>query len=340
MAEQSEARIAVYIDFDNIVISRYDQIYGRGTFMANKSRRTAPKTGETAEEKDLELRATVDVGAIIDYATSFGTVVISRAFADWSVPANSRYSRQLVDRAIDLTQMFPTAAYAKNGADIRLSVDVVEDMFRLPDITHVVIVAGDSDFIPLAQRCKRLGRYVVGIGVAGATSRQLAAACNEFAYYGDLPGVMPEPERKTKTPGTAVPDAAPAPRKNAPADEAPVETEQPAEEPVVPAKKRSRRASSPAAATTPEPEPVDPAQSAAELLVRALRLGHAKTDDEWLHSGGVKSQMLRMDPSFNEKSLGFKSFSDFVKSHEPEVEVGKGSPAGRLRLHVTALEAS
>jgi hypothetical protein len=335
MAEQSEARIAVYIDFDNIVISRYDQIYGRGTFMANKSRKTAPKTDGTAEEKDLELRATVDVGAIIDYATSFGTVVISRAFADWSVPANSRYSRQLVDRAIDLTQMFPTAAYAKNGADIRLSVDVVEDMFRLPDITHVVIVAGDSDFIPLAQRCKRLGRYVVGIGVAGATSRQLAAACNEFAYYGDLPGVMPEPERKTMTPGIAVPDVAPTPT-----DEAPAPTEQPAQEPVAPARKRSRRASSPAAATTPEPEPIDPAQSAAELLVRALRLGHAKTDDEWLQSGGVKSQMLRMDPSFNEKSLGFKSFSDFVKSHTSEVEVGKGRPAGRLRLHVTAQSAS
>jgi len=45
----------------------------------------------------------------------------------------------------------------------RLAVDAVEDMFRLPDLTHVVIVAGDSDYIALAQRCKRLGRYVVGI---------------------------------------------------------------------------------------------------------------------------------------------------------------------------------
>ena len=42
--------------------------------------------------------------------------------------------------------------------------------FQHPDITHVVIVAGDSDYVPLAQRCKRLGRYVVGIGVAGSTS--------------------------------------------------------------------------------------------------------------------------------------------------------------------------
>ena len=86
-------------------------------------------------------------------------------------------------------QLFPAAAYGKNGADIRLAVDAVEDMFRLPDLTHVVIVGGDSDYIALAQRCKRLGRYVVGIGVAGASSRSLAAACDEFVTYDALPGI-------------------------------------------------------------------------------------------------------------------------------------------------------
>ena len=358
MAELSDPRVAVYIDFDNIVISRYDQVYGRGAFMANKSRNGATKS-PAAEPNDDEraLRATVDVGAILDYATSFGTVVISRAFADWSVPANSRYSRQLVDRAVDLTQLFPTALYTKNGADIRLSVDVVEDMFRLPDITHVVIVAGDSDFIPLAQRCKRLGRYVVGIGVAGATSRQLAAACNEFAYYGELPGVMPDRAPEVAAPVTAdgaVVDAAaaaaPVARTRAARVPAQVSTEPAAATaatPVAeqPAKKRARRASSPATelaiepAREPEvrepearePEP-DPNAVASDLLLRAMRVLHAKTDEDWVHSGGVKSQMQRMDPSFNEKSLGFKSFSDFVKSRSDAIQQGTGSPAGRIKL--------
>ena len=62
-------------------------------------------------------------------------------------------------------------------------------MFRLPDLTHVVIVAGDSDYVPLAQRCRRLGRYVVGVGVAGSTAKSLAAACDEFEAYDSLPGV-------------------------------------------------------------------------------------------------------------------------------------------------------
>src|SRR5262249_53806263 len=104
---------------------------------------------------------------------------------------NADYRGQLVSRAVDLVQLFPAAAYAKNGADIRLAVDAVEDMFRLPDLTHVVIVAGDSDYIALAQRCRRLGRYVVGVGVAGSTSRALAAACDELVIYDALPGITP-----------------------------------------------------------------------------------------------------------------------------------------------------
>ena len=122
--------------------------------------------------------------------------MLTRAYADWSADVNAGYRGQLVGRAVDLVQLFPAAAYGKNGADIRLAVDTVEDMFRLPDLTHVVIVAGDSDYIALAQRCKRLGRYVVGIGVAGSSSRALAAACDEFVIYDALPGVPvfePEP---------------------------------------------------------------------------------------------------------------------------------------------------
>ncbi|WP_395640714.1 NYN domain-containing protein, partial [Pseudolysinimonas sp.] len=174
--EPTEARVAVYIDFDNVVISRYDQMHGRDTWRKDEARRNDDKV---AAKVDV---ARVDMGAILDYASSFGTVALSRAYADWSVPTNASYKSQLVNRAIDLVQLFP-ASSTKNGADIRLAVDVIDDMFRLPDITHVVIVAGDSDYIPLVQRCKRLGRVVVGIGVQGSTSQALVAALDEFETY-------------------------------------------------------------------------------------------------------------------------------------------------------------
>jgi uncharacterized LabA/DUF88 family protein len=188
MVELQGNRVAVYLDFDNIVMSWYDRVHGRNSYAADRQKIIAdPDAPEIAQRlKD----ATIDVGAIIDYAASFGTLVLTRAYADWSSPVNALYRSQLVARAVDLVQLFPAAAYAKNGADIRLAVDTVEDMFRLPDLTHVVIVAGDSDYVPLAQRCKRLGRVVVGVGVAGSTAKSLAAACDQFDSYDSLPGVV------------------------------------------------------------------------------------------------------------------------------------------------------
>ncbi|MBV8179177.1 MAG: NYN domain-containing protein [Mycobacterium sp.] len=291
MADLGEGRVAVYLDFDNIVISRYDQVHGRNSFQKDKAK-------GLEKYPDRLAQATVDVGAIIDFASSFGTLVLTRAYADWSADVNTGYREQLVGRAVDLVQLFPAAAYGKNGADIRLAVDTVEDMFRLPDLTHVVIVAGDSDYIPLAQRCKRLGRYVVGVGVAGSSSRALAAACDEFVVYDALPGV-PVPE--------------PAPDATAP-------------------KKRSGRAK---AGDAEEPPSPDPQKSATDLLTRALRIGLEKDDVDWLHNSAVKAQMKRMDPSFSEKSLGFKSFSDFLRSRSDLVELDESSTTRMVRLRGT-----
>lgn len=292
MTEPVATRVAVYFDFDNIVISRYDQIHGRNSFQRDK----AKGLEQHAERLD---RATVDVAAILDFASSFGTLVLTRAYADWSADINAGYRGQLVARAVDLVQLFPAAAYGKNGADIRLAVDAVEDMFRLPDLTHVVIVAGDSDYIPLAQRCKRLGRYVVGIGVAGASSRALAAACDEFVIYDALPGVpVPEP---------------------APAD---AEADKP--------KKRTARAKS-AKRDEPDEQP-DPQAAATALLTRALQIGLEKDDVDWLHNSAVKAQMKRMDPSFSERSLGFRSFSDFLRSRSDVVELDETSTTRTVRL--------
>ena len=322
MTEPGDTRVAVYIDFDNIVISRYDQVHGRGQFQRDKVRGFS-RDGRLADPDtaDKIRRATVDVGAVIDFASSFGTLVLTRAYADWSAPVNADYRGQLVSRAVDLVQLFPAAAYAKNGADIRLAVDAVEDMFRLPDLTHVVIVAGDSDYIALAQRCRRLGRYVVGVGVAGSTSRSLAAACDELVTYDALPGITPA--------GVAAAGASPPP---APAAGEPAEPQEPGD---ARSARGTRRTRQPAAAVSdePDPEPEDPQEQATRLLERALRLGQEKDDADWLHSSAVKSQMRRMDPSFSERALGYRSFSDFVKSREAVAELDEKDPGRLIRLN-------
>jgi uncharacterized LabA/DUF88 family protein len=326
MAETTDARVAVYLDFDNIVMSWYDRVHGRNSYSKDRQ-----KIAEDPTDPDIAAKlalATIDVGAIIDYAASFGTLVLTRAYADWSSPVNAIYRSQLVGRAVDLVQLFPAAAYAKNGADIRLAVDTVEDMFRLPDLTHVVIVAGDSDYVPLAQRCKRLGRYVIGVGVAGSTAKSLAAACDEFEAYDTLPGVP--------KPADIAPKKAKAPAGKAAEAEAPESAEPSA------TTQRSRRASRAKQAPVPDEDtlvpfdeipPEDLHAAASRLLERALRLGRDKGDDaEWLHTSAVKQHMRRMDPSFSEKTLGFRSFTDFVKSRDKVAEVQESGHERLVRL--------
>ena len=292
MPDLQNPRVAVYLDFDNIVMSWYDRVHGRNSYSADRQKIIAdPDSPEIAQKlKD----ATIDVGAIIDYAASFGTLVLTRAYADWSSPVNALYRSQLVARAVDLVQLFPAAAYAKNGADIRLAVDTVEDMFRLPDLTHVVIVAGDSDYVPLAQRCKRLGRVVVGVGVAGSTAKSLAAACDQFDAYDSIPGVTPDP----------------APQKKA-------------------------DAAAPAAASSGSRRRKKTEDPTAELLRRALILERERTDDEWVHLSAVKNLLKRMDPSFSEKALGHRSFSDFAKAYPAVADIDESTNIVRVRLHST-----
>jgi uncharacterized LabA/DUF88 family protein len=292
MAETADSRVAVYIDFDNIVISRYDQLYGNGAFFKDGARRFAMSaTAKEPVPKRLD-EARVDIGAIIDYASSFGSIVVSRAYADWSATANASYQPQLVQRAIDLVQLFSVSA-TKNGADIRLSVDAVEDLFRLPDVTHVVIVAGDSDYIALAQRCRRMSRHVVGIGVAGSISKALRAACNEFINYDDLPGLTPSSKAVLEKAASAL---------DRPSDE------------------------------TQELR----AEAAADLLKRALLILQAREDDEWALPSQVKLQMIGMDSTFNQKRLGFPTFTDFVEAHPEIVEIKQKSKSNERRLKLKA----
>ena len=96
-----------------------------------------------------------------------------------------------------------------------------------------------------------------------------------------------------------------------------------------------RRARRPAASAPDDTdlEPEDPQEVATRLLERALRLGQEKDDADWLHSSEVKSQMRRMDPSFSERALGYRSFSDFVKSRVGIAELDETNPVRLVRLN-------
>ena len=126
----------------------------------------------------------IDVQAVVELAASFGPIAINRAYCNWQY--FSRYRDALLQSAVELIQLFPPGGSAKNGADIKLCLDAMEDLGRFSHIGTVIIVGGDSDFMPVSQKVKAAGRTLVGIGARKNTNRHWAKSCHEFRYYENL----------------------------------------------------------------------------------------------------------------------------------------------------------
>jgi len=174
--------VALYWDFENLHASLSEARFGEGAY--------SKPDGRFKAQEPL-----IDVQAIMDLAGSFGPVAINRAYCNWQF--FGRYRDALLQNAMELIQLFPPGASTKNGADIRLCLDATEDMGRFSEIGTIVVVGGDSDFMPLAQKIRAAGRVLVGVGTRKATNRHWARSCHAFHYYEDLveatdaPGLEP-----------------------------------------------------------------------------------------------------------------------------------------------------
>lgn len=163
--------VAVYWDFENLHAGVIEGKYGDGAY-------AKPDTRFKPQEP------LIDVQALVELAASFGPVAINRAYGNWQY--FGRYRDALLQSAVELIQLFPPGASAKNGADIKLCLDATEDISRFGHIGTVIIVGGDSDFMPVAQKIKAAGRMLVGIGTRRNTNKHWAKSCHEFRYYDSL----------------------------------------------------------------------------------------------------------------------------------------------------------
>ena len=163
--------VALYWDFENLHASLSDSRLGEGSY--NKP------DGRFKAQEPL-----IDVQAIVELAASFGPIAINRAYCNWQY--FGRYRDALLQGAVELIQLFSPGASAKNGADIKLCLDAVEDIGRFAHIRTIIIVSGDSDFMPVSQKIKAAGRTLIGIGARKSTNRHWAKSCNGFRYYESL----------------------------------------------------------------------------------------------------------------------------------------------------------
>ena len=163
--------VALYWDFENLHASLVEARYGEGSY-------SKPDARFKVQEP------LVDIQALVELAASFGPIAVNRAYCNWQF--FGRYRDDLLQSAVELIQLFPPGASAKNGADIKLCLDAFEDISRFAHIGTVIIVGGDSDFMPVAQKVKAAGRVLIGIGSRASTNRHWAKSCHQFRYYENL----------------------------------------------------------------------------------------------------------------------------------------------------------
>lgn len=284
-------KVAIYWDFENV----------HATLLNQQSGDTAYKSSRNNPQIPI-----VNLDAILDYAATFGDVIINRAYGNWQW--FEQYRNVLMAGGVDLIQMFPRGQNMKNSADIRLAIDAMADVFTHPHLSHVVIVSSDSDFISLAQRIKQTGRFVAGIGLDGATNRFWPLACSEFKFYQNLLpalGQIAKPPAAAALPSTQSSNVAPI----------------------------TDRLAHSFAEVVSAPT-LSEAQSVLDRVVRQLV---SRTGANYCACAGVKSAMTRALPSFDERSLGFASFRGFLDGCTDIVRMVDSKSGGHIE-HVALKE--
>ncbi len=313
MPQPSES-VAIYWDFENLHANLVDQAHGQGAYQANRFR----------PQDEI-----IDIGTIVEYALSLGPLAINRAFANWV--SFNRYRISLLEAAIELIQIFPPGASAKNGADIKLCLDVMDDMVRFPHIGTIIVVGGDSDYMPLSYKVKAAGRTLVGIGSRRGTNQHWARSCHEFKFYEAL---LASTRPVVDAAGPAQPPAEPAvavapvaePQAEVPPLPGPAEVPEPA--PALGAEQvEELRALLDLAETAAAQR-----QAARELVGKAITRLAQNRGETWVQKARLRPFIQRMDPTFHESNYGFTTFNEMLAAMGDLVDVRHGEFDHELRL--------
>jgi hypothetical protein len=275
---EENSSVALYWDFENLHASLSEAAYGDGTYGKADGRFKAQEPF-------------IDVQAVVELASSFGPIAINRAYCNWQW--FGRYRDALLQGAVELIQLFSPGPNAKNGADIKLCLDAVEDINRFAHIGTVVIVGGDSDFMPVSQKIKAAGRTLIGLGTRKNTNRHWAKSCHEFRYYENL----------IEPPALAVVDLVQQPDTGV----------------------QSGVQSPPAAVAAV----VD---TGAEIFRRAITLLTQTKGDAWVNREAIWHMIKRLDPTFDTKDHGHANFPAMVKALDGLIEIRKGESDQLIRL--------
>ncbi len=254
-----------------------------------------------------------DVAAVLDALKERGEIVTKFAYANWGRQESA--TRALSEHAVQMVQRDPSPRGDKNGADINLALDALEMAFTHDHINAFAIVSGDSDFIALVNKLKQYDKRIFVVGGRAFTSTILQKNCHEFVAY---ESIIDDPRPRSSGHQQQQPQAQPSqppPQQERQPDRPPQDRQ--------PDRQQQRQMHKRVALDLTQAMP---------LVERAL--GVLERREVRPQLGLLKSTMLQLDSTFNEKAYGAGSFTDFVEKLQKAdfVEVTGGEGRYMIRM--------
>jgi uncharacterized protein (TIGR00288 family) len=120
---------------------------------------------------------------IIDELSSFGQIVVKRAYGDFSNDCLKNWKTPLNELAIQPRQQFAYTT-GKNSTDATMIIDAM-DLLYTERFDAFALVSSDSDFTSLATRLRESEIQVIGVGKA-TTPVSFKNACDDFVAIENL----------------------------------------------------------------------------------------------------------------------------------------------------------
>lgn len=153
-------KIAAFLDFENLAIS--------------------------AGKKKVGGSDKLNLEALISYMSCFGEIVQIQAFGDFRNPRLNNYNQKFKDLGIQKVHRHAETAARKAPTDVNMAVQVVRKLYTDPSIDVYFVCSSDSDFLPVLNEVKRIGKIAGVVGFNYNISRQLKLAASLYFSYEDL----------------------------------------------------------------------------------------------------------------------------------------------------------
>jgi len=242
-----------------------------------------------------------DMTKVLERLLLKGSIVVKKAYCDWD--RYKGFKATMHEAAFEMIDIPHVSKSGKNSADIRMVVDALDLCYMKGHVDTFAIVSGDSDFSPLVSKLRENNKTVIGVGVKQSTSGLFIGNCDEFIFYDDLV----RDEEKAKTRVAQAKQAAPKP---------------------VPQDKKH-----------PDKPAGDP-EEAIRMVMETIDALLARGDKDAVWASHVKQAIRRLQPQFEERFYGFRSFSSLLEAVQEHdlVRLEKKGDSGYLIRAVTAGE--